>query len=1040
MSAVERNEGSAVRNWLIGLGLWVVGVAGCSQNNASLATANLLAVDDIALLCVESKSATRVYVERGRPLEECAESTYSERRLIALATQRETGEVAVLDATSCGFPSANAQTPCSATLLDVERTQPGLNFLPVGGEPVGIVSTPGGTASFVAVAEAGKTGIFGLPSTCIGVRQHQTGEEAQAVRDIRTWPACRLPVAPGTIAMFRDQSGKETRCDKLPDAVFETRECPADLGVEERRGRLKLAVTLPELGQLWTFDAQEILDRAPGAFSECVAETTITFGGERPTQLTQAIPVDLSTETKVYEVPQGSFISTPTDIAADINASHGQMYVADRTAPVIHQLDTRDACNVAEAGLLYPLSFTQPEAVVGTRKVAVSPVVDSGARYVYAVEESSQATAGSMMVFDVSPGATQRTPIVLNDSPFMQDQLPDRVGVGAEVSDVEFMFRDSEVIDDNGVTSSGIRCEPAPEGDDSAGALFRPTSSGEGAGPLKLRGLFAVASLYNGQLALVDVDDYDAPCRRPSVVGGGEGAIEVGCATDADEFAGSGTEVLNDAELTRVTDEKSCQVVQPHRVRARSLYTEGVGAPRLRALPRLRSEEGTSLLVDQSAIGLEHPRMLVPYGKPGRLVVGTSVYTTDGADGTKLEVDPQLNEGSNLLLPFEQPRSYSKHTGLGAITYEGILGSANQARVSLVKGAEYPRQEVARVADSTVYGVLDSGPGALLCSLGLEDVVTIGDRAEALQPTADAASVAMSAEEYRGQFASYYGDYVELLEPLLSDAHQYWDKGGEACGEKYRGDAIDGRRACELTFGVNAEGQPERNFRIVRAFDDQLLVEPRNYGSDKERTALLEMLGCCFPDATWYVPRSSHHWVYREASTLSHPIDVGDGGACVRSDESYRSRLGFRAFEVSCAGEACDGVGPVSDAEVPVCVLNSTNSEALAALPSACLYEGLAAQFAVYRGAESSSRGMEFSWSISGGFSPFLIPMTSFGSAKQSVPQRLRFIPQVGRLAVTDGGAPSGRDNRPMGFVLLGFENAAGAPDVTYSAVNYYYY
>lgn len=1028
-----------MRNWLIGLGLWVVGVAGCSQNNASLATANLLAVDDMALLCVESDSSSRVYVERGRPLEECAESTYSKRRLIALATQRETGEVAVLDASSCGFPSANGQSPCSATLVDVERTQPGLNFLPVGGEPVGIVSTPGGTASFVAVAEAGKTGIFGLPSTCIGVREHQTGEDAKAVRDIRTWPACRLPVAPGTIAMFRDQSGIETRCGGAPDAVLVNPECPADLGPEERNGRLKLAVTLPDLGQLWTFDAQEILDRAPGSYSECIAEVKVTLASERPSQLTQPVPADLSSEAKVYEVPQGSFVSTPTDIAADINASHGQMYVADRTAPVIHQLDTRDACEVVEVGALYPLSYSEPTAVVGTRRVALSPVVDSGARYVYAVEESTRATSGSVMVFDVSPSGPQRTPLVLQHAPVVPDQLPDRVGVGAEVSDLEFFFRDAEVVDQNGVTSSGIRCEPSPEGDDSAGALFRPTTSG-GAEPIQLRGLFAMASLHNGYLALIDVDDYDAPCRRPSAIGRGDENPPVGCATDSEQFAGTAIEQLNDDEVTRVTGEQSCHVVQPHRVRARSLYTEGVGAPRLRAFPRLRSDEGTSLLVDQSAKGLEHPRMLAPFAQSGRLVVGTSVYTTDGADGSDLEVHPGRNEGSNLLLPVSEPRSYSKHTGLGAITYEGVLGSATQARVDLVTGGDYPRKPVTGVVDSRRYGVLDSGPGALLCSLGLEDSTTIAERASALQQTSDAASAELPAAQYSARFASYYGDYVELLEPLLADTHEYWDGDGKACGERYRGEGIDGRRACELTFGVNAEGQSERDFRIVRAFDDQLLVEPRNYGSEGERTALLELFGCCFPDATWFVPRASHQWVYREASTLSHAIDVGPSGECVRSNASYRSRLDFRAFEVSCDGESCDGVGPISDAEVPVCVLESTSEEALANVPPVCLFNGLAAQFAVYRGREPSSRGMEFSWVLSGGFTPFLIPMTSFGAQKQSVPQRLHFIPQVGRLAVTDGGAPSGRDNRPMGFVLLGFENAAGEADVTYSSVNYYYY
>lgn len=1027
-----------VRNWLIGLGLSLAGVTGCSQNTPSLATANLLAVDDLALLCVEAEDASRTYVKRGRPIEECSDSSYEDRRLIALATQRETGEVAVLDASSCGFPSVNGQSPCAATLVDVELSQPGLNFLPVGAEPVGIVSTPGGTASFVAVAEPGKTGIFGLPSTCIGVRQKETGDRAKAVRDLRTWPACRLPVAPGAISLFRDQSGIATRCDLAADADQSERECVADLSVEARRGRLKLAVTLPELGQLWTLDAQEVLDRAPGSYGKCVPEVMVDLGTERPDELTQAVPADLSSEQKTYSVLGGSFVATPTDIATDLNASHGQMYVADRTAPVVHVLDTRDACEVAEVEPLYPLSYSEPNAVVGSRKVALSPVVDSGARYVYAVEESTRSTSGSLLVFDVSPESTQRTPVVLAGAPFVPDQVPDRVGVGGEVSDVEFIFRDSEVVDENGVSTSGVRCSPEPDQDDEPGASFRPTTSG-GAGPLKLRGLFAMAALHSGSLVLVDIDDYDAACRRPSAVGR-EGESGVGCASDLTAFAGSDVEELNDDDVTRVTDERSCNVVQPHRVRSRTMYSEGFGAPRLRAFPRLRSEEGTSLLVDQSAKGKEHPRMLVPYGREARLVVGSSVYTTDGSEGAALELDPQLNDGSNLALPLTEPRSYGKHSGLGAITYEGVLGSPVQARVELVTGADYERRELAGVSADKSYGVLDSGPGALLCTtFGFEDLTVIGERAAALQATSPQAS-GLDVERYRNDFADYYGDYVELLEPLLADTHEYWQGDGQTCGEKYRGDGVDGRRACELTFGINAEGQPERDFQVVRAFDDQLLVEPRAFGSDKERGALLELLDCCFPDATWYVPRSSHHWVYREASSLSHDIRVGSQGECSRSPQSYLSKQNFRVFEVSCVGDECDGVGELTDDEVPTCVLSSTSPEALSGLASPCTYEGLTSQFVVYRGEQESSRGMEFSWVISGGFTPFLIPMTSFGARKQSNPQRLHFVPQVGRLVVTDGGPPSGTDNRPMGFVLVGFENASGGSDITYSAVNYYYY
>jgi hypothetical protein len=955
-----------------------------------------------------------------------------------LATQRETGEIAVLDASSCGYPSANAQSPCSATMVDVETSQPGLNFLPVGAEPVGIVATPGGTASFVAVAEHGKTGIFGLPSACIGQRK-RGGNKPQAIRDIRTWPACRLPVAPSSITLLRDRSGEQARCDGVADADQSERECPADLSFEARSGRLKLAVTLPDLGEVWTFDAQEILDRSPGSYSACLPEEKVALRAERPAELIQSLPSDLSSEARSYSGLAAEFVSTPTDMAYDLNANHGQLYVADRTAPVIHVLDTRDACAIDEGEPLYPLSYTEPNEVIATRKVALSPVIDSGARYVYAVEESDRKTAGSLMVFDVSPSGDQRTPVVLDRARLMPEQVPDRVGLGnTEVSDVEFVFRDPEVAGDDGVSISGIRCDPDPAADDSPGALFRPSANGDGAGPGRLRGLFAMAALHNGNLVMIDVDDYDAACRRPAAIARAPG--EPGCASDPTQFADTELEELNDDETTRVTDEASCFVVQPHRVRVRTSYTQGTGAPRLRALPRLRSQDGTSLLVDQTPQGLEQPRILAPYGKDVSLTVGSVTYTTDGEGEEALIADPNLAEGSNLFLPPDEPRSYWRHTGLGAVTYEGALTSPIQSRVTLTRGEDYPRRALANANSGALYAVLDSGPGSWLCNTGIEDLATMGERAGQMQGTAGVLASDIDPEEYRRGFGQDYGDYVEVIEPLLADTHQYWQGDGAACGEAYRGDAVSGREACELMFGSSAEGRRQRDFRVIRAFDDELLVEPRRYGSEKERTAIIELLGCCFPDATWFVPRASQQWVYREANTLSHDVETGPSGECRRSADPAKDARGFRVFEVSCIGDDCGSVGAPAEDVAPSCVLESSSNQALTALKSPCVYDGLTAQLTVYAGQEPSVRNMEFSWVLSGGFTPFVIPMTSFGDRKQSNPQRLRFVPQVGRLAITDGGPPSGRDNRPLAFVLLGFENAAGGSDITHSSVNYYYY
>jgi hypothetical protein len=1024
-------EGLIVRTLVSGAVLTAFLFCGCNQNTSSQVTASLLAVDDMSLLCVErtgSPGLGRVFIEYGLPLEACVDGTSSNRAMLALATQPETGEVAVLDASSCAQPSYSPQSPCSVNLVDAETAQPGLNFLPVGAQPVGIVSTPGGTASFVAVAEPGKTGIFGLPTSCIGTRERGSEDDAKAVRDLRTWPACRLPSAPGAILLLRDQQLSRGRCDGKADVVApEDQECPADLTSEERSGRLKLAVTLPDRGEVWTLDAQSILDHEPGTYELCEAEQVVALRNDRPEELTQAVPADLSSEAKVYTDLGGSWVSTPTDLAGDFDALHGEVYVADRTAPLVHKLDTRDVCAISEGEPLYPVSLKEPNAVIATRKVALSPQIDALGRYVYAIEDSGTTSSSSAMVFDVTPGKTQRTPIVLERSQLVPGHVPDRVDISGPASDVDFVYRDPGAPGENGINTSGVMCDPEPSHDSYPGASFRPKTS-TGAGPSQMRGLFAVISDFGGALSIVDVEDYDAPCRRPS-----DSAKTYGEGCASDPWRGT---TLNDDDETRVTDEKSCHVFQPHRVRSRNLYTDDVGMPRLRAFPRLRSETGASLLVDRSEQAAGNPRMLATPapGEVGELTVVSTKYTTDGEDATRLEVDPGVSERNSVLLPTDEPRSYMQHSGLATVTYEGFVGSPVQATLKLVGAGEFERQDANLPANET-HVVANVGAGAELCRVGVEDELSMGQRGAGLAATAGGL-VADDAAAYALAFGERYADFVELLEPLLSDKHTYWDGVGDSCGEAYRDDGVTGRRACELTFGEKADSQPQRDFRIVRAFDDELVIEPRTFRNSTERQRLLEMAACCFPDAAWIAPRASNQWLYRDATQLQHSIAVGPSGACERSTDKQLSLLNSRAFEVACSGD-CDTVGAPYDDEVPVCVLDGQS--ALSAQPelSACEFKGLTARFAVYRGKQPSRRGMEYSFSVSGGFLPFEIPMNSFADGKYSIPQRLKFVRDVGRLIVTDGGPPSNRDGRPIGFVLLGLETSSGNSGITFSTVNY---
>jgi hypothetical protein len=234
-------------------------LAGCGEDST---TASLRALDpggEISVVCL-ARGADGRFTE-GVETSNCPDfpndaTNPHQRRLHALVTQPATGEVALVD----------LAVTANAAVIDFEPSQPGFSFMPVGAEPGAIVSTPGGKASFVGVKEAGREGVFALPSSCLAPRP-----PTAPLRDIRTWPACRLPVAPGPIALIDDPAidhdGDAStpprireRCDAdyvdpndliglAPAASRE--QCAVDLATEQiPLGRRKLLVSLPRLSEL----------------------------------------------------------------------------------------------------------------------------------------------------------------------------------------------------------------------------------------------------------------------------------------------------------------------------------------------------------------------------------------------------------------------------------------------------------------------------------------------------------------------------------------------------------------------------------------------------------------------------------------------------------------------------------------------------------------------------------------------------------------------------------------------------------------------
>src|SRR5690606_33834189 len=118
----------------------------------------------------------------------------------------------------------------------------------------------------------------------------------------------------------------------------------------------------------------------------------------------------------------------------------------------------------------------------------------------------------------------------------------------------------------------------------------------------------------NGQIGIIDAEDYDEPCRRPVQTNSSETPDFRGCANDPDEpryyTLPDGSD--EDGQPT-VTGEVSCRMVQEHRARSARLAvtnsSDGTGAPSLRGFPRLTFEE-RGLPLNNSEEGVKYPKLL----------------------------------------------------------------------------------------------------------------------------------------------------------------------------------------------------------------------------------------------------------------------------------------------------------------------------------------------------------------------------------------------------------------------------------------------
>jgi len=995
---------------LVSAGGLVATPTGCATQTVPVSTRALERSGRVSFVCLDRPNASKSSV---RPITDCDASTVISvndftandldggakkelPHLYALVTQTTRGEVAVIDTTAT-----------SNSVLDQDPSVPGANFLPIGAQPVDIVSSPGGTATFVGVAEIGREGLFALPSSRIrpttsvigagggdGVGGGSTGS-SDRLPEISGWPSCRLPAAPGQMLLIPDPAGKLQPTDKPAtrpccDAKFgdapDVKECQGDADPDagprtaglngkleaEGKGRQKLVVTIPSKGGIAVIDAQSLLDTEPGVYAPCNVERWLPLRTDvpllPPTPPTGGVAcVDPTFEDPV--LPPAS-VARPTGLAY----ADGHLYASDLDTSLVHVIDLPTPCEPFEQPPLLPTSVQDPTRVVTTSHVAVTPErTPDLKRYLYAID----ARDGSAMVFDVSDDQTSRFPL-RRPRPEWDPLAPsDRIRFSAPAADLVIIQRDiPQPLPATGAAIDGVRCDPTSTNICLAtsevcdpGTLYRTdlATYTSGAGPIKLRGTFAFLALTSGRIAVIDIDDYDAPCRGPAKT-----SPLFGC--DAGDVGGV------------TTDELSCNVVLPNTPRMATYFTANDTAGQrqteagIQSFPQLFDTNGAP--VDEATFNA--PKMVATLTEPASIqavfqlsVATISVPINPGTGAPSALVDgevvndPALTNKSTLMMNLEDPRAQSVDQNW-FVTYEGPLPGFDQKLASLqLRGSGAP-------------GELDTfnDASSRFCDAGVQSKKAVLEKLGAGNE-AQAAGLA---------------DYVQIQSEIPDQDDRYWaskDKDGKAVKDTCE------FNTCRTLFGSLDVPASGRNYTIVEAFQDSVQIEPRAGSTfrDAKTGAPLPTwratTDCCFPSLVTFNVRVGDQWEVagNQSGVLHHVIADPVTGVCRDSCDPTQVRNNGRASRVPYPSAETGAVRehqPTVNDKGPGAFINPMFRFAVLDPP------------AIDGALQKPVTGQQFRFSTLGAFKPLVVNLSTEGTTLIQ-PVGMAFVPATGQLAVTDG-------------------------------------
>jgi len=685
------------------------------------------------------------------------------------------------------------------------------------------------------------------------------------------------------------------------------------------------------------------------------------------------------------------------------------LYVADGVMPLIHVIDLSVPHSPQRMAPLLAVSQANPQRRVEVGQIAVSPTTRDYKRYLYAIDRKE----GSIMVFDVTdPATAPRVPLTRPHAEVNPFQPLDRISFGGPVASVAFARHDfSPRLAANGIKplagSRGLLCNPNGNAVDDPnnatrydpGTLFREGAPNQDPqlplGPYRLRGIFAFVTMATGQVVTIDVDDWDAPCRRPEKMDMATGFSAVAPAQSPPSSGDDLDPYRAPNQAVGESKEFFFPMSSPNHVRSRYLVRDDpdvgtVHVPSLTSRPQL-DQQGTTLAV----VGPDAPKnpLLVPARSTFPSPLG----------------DPAV---PGVRMAWEDPQVHIEQDW--AVTFEGGLPRPNAVVGELTTADNYQTMTL-------------SHPAGFFCRSGIEDL-RVGT-ARAKEQLAELATMSSSLTPAMPMDRRTV-DYVQVTDEILNSDEPYW-RADNDCWDEHPNPADAGavqREAerrfqfCGAAFG-HFDGEPLpnvlRDFPVLEAYDDHLVLGRFGYtprenaplstsnrvavSADPTNVSFLRQLRCCFHNQVHFNIRAGGTWVTTGSAVgFMHHIRKDDvTGACVASCKTNEALLNGRAPAVASPGRD-PALAPYRN--------------------SALAMRNPMFAFVVYNGVAGGLdvlpiRDMQWRFSTRGGFSPLAI---SIASQTVSVsPQSMRFVDSFQQMAVVDGAA--------QGLVLIDLNSIAFA-------------